>query len=145
MVLLLTNTLCTLCLRGRRFHTMSFYNCNILQGASIKELFRFSQLQVRLLGKVHLYKCFVGMRGRNGGDSSATWWHVQDCLEVCLVGLVVGRIFVWCLVSCHIYGIWTSRSKKVWGMLKSHQLGVGMQGGSSHREGRFSLCNTAVL
>ena len=29
--------------------------------------------------------------------------------------------------SCHIYGIWTSRSKKVWGMLKSHQLGVAMQ------------------
>ena len=50
--------------------------------------------------------------------------------------------------SCHIYGIWTSRSKKVWGMLKSHQLGVVMQvtkGGSFHREGRFSLCNTAVL
>ena len=29
--------------------------------------------------------------------------------------------------SCHIYEIWTSRSKKVWGMLKSHQLGVAMQ------------------
>ena len=27
----------------------------------------------------------------------------------------------------HIYGVWTSRSKKVWGMLKSHQLGVAMQ------------------
>ena len=50
--------------------------------------------------------------------------------------------------SCHFYGIWTSRSKNVWGMLKSHQLGVVMQvtkGGSFHREGRFSLCNTAVL
>ena len=50
--------------------------------------------------------------------------------------------------SCHIYGIWTSRSKKVWGMLKSHQLGVVMQvtkGGSFDRKGRFSLCNTAVL
>ena len=29
--------------------------------------------------------------------------------------------------SCHIYGIWTSRSKKVWGMFKSHQLAVAMQ------------------
>ena len=29
--------------------------------------------------------------------------------------------------SCHIYGIWTSRSKKVWEMLKSYQLGVVMQ------------------
>ena len=29
--------------------------------------------------------------------------------------------------SCHIYGIWTSKSKTVWGMLKSHELGVAMQ------------------
>ena len=29
--------------------------------------------------------------------------------------------------SCHIYEIWTSWSKKVWGMLKSHQLGVAIQ------------------
>ena len=29
--------------------------------------------------------------------------------------------------SCHIYGIRTSRSKNVWWMLKSHQLGVAMQ------------------
>ena len=27
--------------------------------------------------------------------------------------------------SCHIYGIWTGKSKNVWRMLKSHQLGVG--------------------
>ena len=50
--------------------------------------------------------------------------------------------------SCHIFGIWTSRSKKVWGMLKSNHLGVGMQAtkrGVFHREGWFSLCDTAVL
>ena len=29
--------------------------------------------------------------------------------------------------SCHIYGIYTCRNKKVWGMLKSHYLGVVMQ------------------
>ena len=29
--------------------------------------------------------------------------------------------------SCHIYAIWTSISKKVWGMLRSYQLGVAMQ------------------
>ena len=37
--------------------------------------------------------------------------------------------------SCHIYGIWTSRTKKVWWMLNIHQLGVAMQvtkGGSFH-------------
>ena len=58
---------------------------------------------------------------------------------------MVGRICVWWFVSCHIYGIWTRRSKKVWWMLKSHELGMAMQGSSLHREGRLSLCNTAVL
>ena len=50
--------------------------------------------------------------------------------------------------SCHIYGIWTSRSKKVWGCLKVINWGwrcKSQKGGSFHREGRFSLCNTAVL
>ena len=50
--------------------------------------------------------------------------------------------------SCHIYGIWTSRSKKEWEILKSHQLGgwrTSEKGDSFHREGRFSLCNTALL
>ena len=51
--------------------------------------------------------------------------------------------------SCHIYGIWKKKNKKLWGMLKSHQLWVVMQftkkGDSFHREGRFSLYNTAVL
>ena len=50
--------------------------------------------------------------------------------------------------SCHIYGIPTSRSKEVWGMLITHQLKMAMQvtkGDSFRREGRFSLCNTAVL
>ena len=64
----------------------------------------------------------------------------EDCLEVCFVGLVVERICVWCLVIVAIF--------MVWGMHKSHQLGVEMlvtKGGSFHREGRFSLCNTAVL
>ena len=51
--------------------------------------------------------------------------------------------------SCHIYGIWTSKSKKVWGILKIHQLGLAIQvtkgGLFSYREGRFSLFNTAEL
>ena len=50
--------------------------------------------------------------------------------------------------SCHIYGIWTTRSKKVRGMLKSHQFVVAMQvtkGDSFHGKRRFSLCNTVVL
>ena len=50
--------------------------------------------------------------------------------------------------SCHIYRIWISRSKKVRRMLKSHQFGVAVQvtkWGLIHREGRFSLGNTAVF
>ena len=55
--------------------------------------------------------------------------------------------------SCHIYGILTSRSKKVKGMLRSYQLGGGGAGGvamqvtrdSFHRKDRFSLGNTIVL
>ena len=61
------------------------------------------------------------------------------------MGLVVVRICVWRLVNCHMFGIWTSSSKKVWAMLKSLQLRVAMQGSSFHWEGRVSLCNTAVL
>ena len=38
-VLLLKNTLCPLCLSGWGFHPMSFFNCNILQVATIMELF----------------------------------------------------------------------------------------------------------
>ena len=39
--------------------------------------------------------------------------------------------------SCHIYGIWTSRSKKVWGILKSHQLGG--CGDASHKRGTLFI------
>ena len=53
-----------------------------------------------------------------------------------------------CMVSyhsCHIYEIWTRRSKKVWGTLHSHQLGWKCkpeEGGSFYKEEEFSLCNT---
>ena len=68
----------------------------------------------------------------------------EDCLEVCFVGLGVGRIFVCCLVNCQMeFG--QVGSKRCGEMLKSYQLGVAMQGDSFHRENRFSLCNTAVL
>ena len=71
----------------------------------------------------------------------------EDCLEVCFVGLMVERICVWCLVIAVIF-MGFGKARAGVGMLKSHQLGVAMQvkkGGSSHWEGSFSLCNTAVL
>ena len=88
------------------------------------------------------------MRGRSGGVSSA-WWHVRTAFEVCFVGLVVERICVWCLVIVFIFmGFGQAGAKMCGGMLISHQLGVvinSQKGGSFHRKGRFSLCNTAVL
>ena len=74
----------------------------------------------------------------------------EDSLEVCFVGVVVERICVWRLVIVAIFvGFGQARGKRYGGMLKSHQLGVAMQvtkgGLFSKREGRFSLCNTAVL
>ena len=50
--------------------------------------------------------------------------------------------------SCHIYGIWTSMSEKVWGCLEVINWGVAWKSqirDSFHREGRFSLGNTAIL
>ena len=38
---------------------------------------------------------------------------------------------------CHIYAIWTSRNKKVQGMLKSHQLGG--DGDAIHKSGTFFI------
>ena len=49
--------------------------------------------------------------------------------------------------SCHIYGIWTSRSKKVWEMLKIHQLGVALQDpkGGLFSQGRQILTHYVIL
>ena len=53
-----------------------------------------------------------------------------------------------CMVPCHsshIDGTWTSRSKKMWGMFKSHNWGSWCNSLKGDFLGRFSLCNTAVL
>ena len=49
--------------------------------------------------------------------------------------------------SCHIYGIWTNRSKKVWGYFKAIHWGGNAfhKRGILHMEGVFSLYNTAAL
>ena len=73
----------------------------------------------------------------------------EDCLEVCFVGLVVERICVWCLVIVAIFmGFGQAGAKRCGGCLKVINWGwrcKSQKGGSFHREGRFSLCNTAVL
>ena len=66
--------------------------------------------------KVHLYKCFVqpgGMWGLPWGLLCGTSGRKDLCMVPCH--------------SCHIYGIWISRSKKMWRMIKSHQFVVAMQ------------------
>ena len=65
------------------------------------------------------------------------------------MGLVVQRICVWCLVIVAIFtGFGQARAKRCGGCLKVINWGwrcKSQNGGSFHREGRFSLCNTVVL
>ena len=65
------------------------------------------------------------------------------------MGLVVQRICVWCLVIVAIFtGFGQARAKRCGGCLKVINWGwrcKSQKRGSFHREGRFSLCNTAVL
>ena len=73
----------------------------------------------------------------------------EDCLEVCFVGLVVERICVWCLAIITIFiGFGQAAAKRCGGCLKVINWGwwyKSQKGSSFHREGRFSLCNTAAL
>ena len=97
---------------------------------------------------MHLCKCFLVCKGEVGklvqpggmwGLPRGLLWGTSGRKDLCMVPCH----------SCHIYEIWASRSKKVWGMLKSHHLRVVMQvtkgGLFSYSEGSFSLCNTVVL
>ena len=117
-ILHLKNNLCTLCFRGWGFHAMTVFICNILQSASITEVFELCLVISQTLG--HLAKCFVGMPGRTGG-------YFSDCLEVWFVGLVVGRNCVSCLVIVVIFMGFGQAGAKRCRMLNSHQLGVAMQ------------------
>ena len=63
----------------------------------------------------------------------------EDCLEVCFLEQVVGRICVWCLVIV---------AKRCGGCLKVINWGwqcKSQKRASFHWEGRFLLYNTAVL
>ena len=104
-----------------------FMQCLFL-GASITDLFYVYLAVSQTLGEVTLVQMFCWYVR----EKLETYFRLvacEDCFEVCFMGLVVERNFVWCLIghSWHIYGICTSRSKKVWGMLKSHHLEVAMQ------------------
>ena len=73
----------------------------------------------------------------------------EDCLEVYFVGLVVEMICVWCLIIVVIFmGFGQAGAKRCEGCLKVINSGwrcKSQKGGSFYREGRFSLCNTAVV
>ena len=120
-----------------------FFNCNILRGVPITELFWVCLVASQIVGEGALVQMFSWC-AREIWGSQFSLVACEDCLTVCFVELVVQRICVWLPCrSCHIYGIWTSTGNKVWGMLKTHQLGVAMQvtkGDFFHREGRFPLC-----
>ena len=65
------------------------------------------------------------------------------------VEIVIERICVWCLVTVVTFmGFGQARAKRCGGYLKVINWEwrcKSQKGGSFHREGRFSLCNTAVL
>ena len=74
----------------------------------------------------------------------------EDCLEVCFcfVGLVLGRNYIWCLAIVVIFmRLGEAGAKRCGGCLKviNCRWRMSQKGDSFHREGRFSLCNTAVL
>ena len=73
----------------------------------------------------------------------------EDYLGVYLVGLVVERICVWCLVIVAIFtGFGQAEAKRCGGCLKVTNWVwrcKSQKRGSFHREGRVSLCNTAAL
>ena len=67
----------------------------------------------------------------------------EDCLVVCFVELVVGRISIRCLIIAVIFmGFGQAGAKRWEECLKVINWGWRCK---SKREGRFSLCNTAVL
>ena len=128
-VFLLKNTLYTLCLRVWGFHVMSFFNCNILQGASITKLCQVCLVVGQDLGEGALVQMFC-----------STWWHVRTAFSFALwdqwqKGSVYGALpklpYLWCGGCLQVIN-WRWRCKS-------------QKGGSFYREGRFSLCNTAVL
>ena len=73
----------------------------------------------------------------------------EDCIKVCFVGLVVERIYVLCPVIVVIFmGFGQAGAKRCGGCLQVISWGwrwKSQKGGSFHKEGRFSLFNTAVL
>ena len=119
---------------------------------------------IAYLARCLYYGALVGLLSCKSGS-----WRRCTCTNVLLVcegevgqlvqpGGMWGRPWGWiCGTSgrknlctlpchcCHIYGICTSRREKVWGMLKSHQLGVAMEVTKGGLFSRFSQCNTAVL
>ena len=137
-VLLLKNTLCTLCLRGWGFHAIPFFNCNILQGAISDSWRRCTCTNVLLVCKGE-----VGELVQPAGMWGLPWGLL------CGTSAVLERICVWWLVIIVIFmGFGQAGANRCRGCLKviSWEWWFKSQkGGPFHREDRFSLCNTAVL
>ena len=123
---------------------MHFFNCNILQGASITEPFQVCLVLSQTLGEGALAQVFCWyVREKWGSQFSLV--ACDDCLEVCFLVLVVERICVWYLVMVAIFmGFGQAGPKRCWGCLKVTNLGWrcnSQKGSSFNREGRLSLCN----
>ena len=76
--------------------------CNILQGALTMELFEIFLVVSQNLGEGTLVQMFCWyVREKLGSLFSLV--ACEDCLEVCFVGPVLGRNYVWCLVIVAIF------------------------------------------
>ena len=96
-ILYFKNTLCTLCLRGWKFHAMPLFICKIFARCLDYGALLGLSIVSWTLGEVLLFKYFVGMRGRSGDlvQSGGMWGLPWGLL--CETTVVVGRNYVWCL------------------------------------------------
>ena len=102
---------------------MLFFNCNILHGAPITELFWVCLVVSQILGEGALVQMFCWYAKEKWGS----WFRLvacEDLPEVCFVGPVVERIYVWCLVIVAIFmGFGQAGAKRCGGSLEVINLG----------------------
>ena len=110
------------------------FNSNILHGAPITDLLGLlscksdSWRRCTCSNVLLVYEGEVGELLQPGGMWGLPWgllYGTSVTKDLCMVPYY----------SCHIYGIWTSTSKKVWAMLKKSLIGGD---NASHKGGLFS-------
>ena len=114
IVLDLKSNVCTICLTGLGFHARHVFFFNTFSGdlyidALIKGSFTFTQLWVRLLGKVHFKRCLLVDWVRMGSQFS---------LGVC------GQEETMYNPLSQLSYLWDLHEQKRWGRFYSHDMGI---------------------